>query len=121
MLAALSEETFGTYVGDGNGADDRASIQLPKTQSVVMLDPKRRLEDGNGNDEVGGEKDVLFPINRQTMGIEWLFDNIEVSCNIGQGREFVDDVVVCIGFDYASWRSSSYGAHVSDEKSSDRC
>jgi len=86
-----------------------------------MLDPKGRLQDGNGNDEVGGEKDVLVPINGQTMGIEWLFHNIEISGNIGQGREFVDDVVVCIGFDDASWRSSSCGPHVGDEESSERC
>lgn len=71
-----------------------------------MLNPKGRLEDRDGNDEVRCEDDILVPVNGQTVRVERFFDDVEISCNISEGWEFVDDVVVCIGFNKSSWGSS---------------
>jgi hypothetical protein len=104
-----------TYIWNCNRADNGARSEIPETQGIIMHNAKRRFKDGNWDHKIRGENDVVFPVNSQPVRVEWLFDDIESSCDIC--GEFVDDVVICIGFYQTTGRSSCCRAHVRDEKS----
>ena len=42
-----------------------------------MLDAQGRLENGQGNDEVAGEEDVVLPVDTQAVGRELLPEDVE--------------------------------------------
>jgi hypothetical protein len=71
----------GTYVGESDGADDLAVVEAPETQSVGPLDAQSGLQDGDGNDEVRGQDDVVLPIDVESVRGELLSENVELdSC-----------------------------------------
>lgn len=107
-------------IGDGDRADDLAGAQLPQAEGVGLLDTVdgSRLEDGDWDDEVRGQDDVVLEINGEAMGAELLAENIEGGRNIF--GPFVDDVEIGIGFDETAWRRADSRAHVSDEETTIR-
>ena len=71
-------------VGNGDSADDLAGIEFPKAESISLLDSKRRgrLENGDGNNEVRGEDELLVPVNGETVWAELLAENVQGGTNI---------------------------------------
>lgn len=103
-------------IGDGDGADDLAGAEFPEAECVGLLDPtdRSRLENGNWDDEVGCQDDVVLPVNGQTMGTELLAKNVECAFDIF--GPLVDDVEIGIGLNETSRRSTNRGAHVGNEE-----
>jgi hypothetical protein len=64
-------------VGDGDGRNDGACVQGPETEGVGMLDAKRRLEDGDWDDEIRSQEDVLLEVDRQPVRRELLLKDIK--------------------------------------------
>jgi hypothetical protein len=103
-----------TTIWDFNRADDSSGWQVPEAESVGMLDSQAGLQDGDRNDEVRCQDDVLLPVDTETVGRELLAENVECASDIL--GPFVDDVVVGICF-YEASRGCSYGrAHVGNEE-----
>lgn len=67
-------------VGDLNGGDNLAVIKAPEAESVGFLDTKGgdRLENAQGHDKIGSEDNVLLKVDRQAVGAELLFKNVEL-------------------------------------------
>lgn len=101
-------------VGDGDGAEDGAGLQVPQAQSVGAQDLERRLEDAERHDEVGCQDDVLVPVDAQAVRAELLAQDVEQARNVF--GPLVDDVEVGVGLDEAAGRGADGGAHVRDEE-----
>lgn len=59
-----------------------------------MLDSQAGLQDGDGNNEVRCQHDVLLPVDTEAVGGELLAQDVECAGDIL--GPFVDDVVVLI-------------------------
>lgn len=59
-----------------------------------------RLENGDGNNEVGREDDVLVPVDGEAVGGELLAEDIEGSRNVFW--PFVDDIEIGVSLDKAA-------------------
>lgn len=120
-------------VGDGQGADDGALLEVPQAESVGVDDACAGLEDGDGDDEVRGEDQVGIPVDGETVGGKGLPEDVDGAGQIL--RVLSDDVEVLVGLDEATWGGTDGGwevlelvkwaieamvltAHVGDEESS---
>lgn len=101
-----------TTVGDGQGADDGAAVEVPQTQGVGMDNARAGLEDGDRDDEVRGEDQVVFPVDGETVGSKGLAENVDGAGQIL--RVLSDDVEVLVGLDEATWRGTNGGWEVLD-------
>ena len=80
--AVLKQRT--SYVRKSNGVDDLAVVKTPKSQGVRPLDTQSRLQNGNRNDKVGGQDDVVLPVNIKTVRRELLAEDVELTqCQLG--------------------------------------
>lgn len=107
-----------TYIGNGNGANDGASREIPQAQRVGLLDAQSGLQDRDGNDKVRSQNDVAVPVDRQPMGGVLLPEDVEGAGHVGQGGPLGNDVKVLVRLDQAAGRSADRGAHVRDEEAS---
>lgn len=103
-------------VGDGDGADDLARAEFPETEGVGLLNAVDAggFEDGDWDDEVRGQDDVLLEIDAEAVRAELLAKDVQ-----GRGhifRPLVDDVELSIGLDETAWGRADCGAHVGDEE-----
>ena len=99
--------SYPTYIGNQDGADDGSLGQIPQPQGVIRDFTKTRLQDGKGNNEIGGQNDVFVPIDAQTVRIEVVSKYIDVGFDIF--RVLGDDVELVIGFDQATGGGSCGG------------
>jgi hypothetical protein len=80
-LCKLLLRRRGTYVGESDGADDLAVVEAPETQSVGPLDAESGLQDGDGDDKVRGQDNVVLPVDVESVRGELLSENVELdSC-----------------------------------------
>lgn len=124
-----------TTVGNGQGADDGALLEVPEAEGVGVDDAGAGLEDRDGDDEVGGQDQVGFPVDGETVGSKGLAEDVDGAGQIL--RVLGDDVEVLVGLDKATWGGTDGGwevlelgkweteamvltAHVGDEESSIR-
>jgi hypothetical protein len=96
-------------VGDGDGRDDFARVELPEAKRVCFLDAhgRSRLEDRDGDDKVGGQDELLVEVDGQTVRRELLAEDVESRRHIF--GPLVDDVEVGISLDETAWRGSDGG------------
>lgn len=94
-------------VGDGKGADDGALLEVPEAKGVGVDDAGAGLEDGDWDDEVGGEDQVGFPVDGETVGSKGLAEDVDGAGQIL--RVLSDDVEVLVGLDEATWGGTDGG------------
>jgi hypothetical protein len=94
-------------IRDSDSGDDLATIEFPQTESVSLLDADgaSRLEDGDRDNKVGSQYDLLIEVDGQTMGRELLAEDVEGRLDIFW--PFVDDVEVGISLNETTWRSTN--------------
>lgn len=97
-------------VGDGQGADDGAAVEVPQTQGVGVDNARAGLQDGDRDDEVRGENQVVLPVDGETVGGKGLAENVDGAGQIL--RVLSDDVEVLIGLDEATWGGTDGGWEV---------
>lgn len=83
-------------VWDGDGGDDGPGGEAPETQRVCLLDAVGGLEDGQGDDEIRGQDDVLVKVDAQTVRGELFAKNVEKTVHVLW--PFVEDVALSISF-----------------------
>lgn len=66
------------YIRNYDGADDTFIGEVPQTQGVIRNFTQTWLQDGKGNNEIGGKNDIFVPIDGQTMRIEGVLKNVGV-------------------------------------------
>lgn len=103
------------YIGNGKGAENLSRVEIPEAQGIGMAHSKTRLQDSNRLDEVGGQDELLLPIDAKTVRRELLLKNVEGAFHIL--RPFVNDVKVGISLNETTGRSTNGRAHVGDEES----
>lgn len=103
-----------THLGDGDGRDDGASVEVPQAQGIGLLDTKSGLENGDGNDKVRGENNLLVKVDAEAVGRELLAENVEGTLDIL--GPLVDDVATGISLNKTARSSANGTAHVGDEE-----
>lgn len=101
-------------VRDGDGANNGSLLKVPETQGVRPGNLKTRLQDGQRDDEIGGETDVLLPVDSESVRRELLSKNVELACNVF--GMLGDDVVVGVEFNQAARGCSHSRPHVCHEE-----
>lgn len=67
-----------TYVRKGDRVDNLTVVERPEPERVCPLNAERWLENGDGNDKVTGQDDVLVKVNIQSMGTELLAQDVQL-------------------------------------------
>ena len=101
-------------VGDGDGGENLAAIEVPKTESVSPLDTSSGLKDGQRDDEVRGEDELVLPVDAQTMGRELLLKDVESA--LGVLRPLVENVTLGVSLNETAGGGADSTAHVGDEE-----
>lgn len=105
-----------TTVGDGQGADDGAGVEVPEAQGVGMDYAQAGLEDSDWDDEVRGENQVVLPVDGETVGGKGLAEDVDGAGQVlGVLR---NDVEVLVGLDETTWGGTDGVTHVGDEETS---
>lgn len=63
----LDRRMHSTYIGNGNGGDNLASVKIPETKSISLLNTRGRLEDGQRDNKVRSKDDLLLPVDAQAV------------------------------------------------------
>lgn len=96
-----------TTVGDGQSADNGAAVEVPQAEGVGVDNACAWLQDGDRDDEVRGEDQVVLPVDGETVGSKGLAENVDGGGQIL--RVLSDDVEILIGLDETTWGGTDGG------------
>ncbi len=92
-----------THIRNSQSSDNSSWIQIPKPQSVRMLDTKRWLQDGYRNKKIRSKNEVLVPIDANA--VEAKFSSHDVKGFWKIFWNLMNNIEICISFNKASGKS----------------
>ena len=94
-----------TYIWNSNGADNLSVVISPETKGVVTVDTKSRLENGNRDNEIRSQDEVLLEIDCESVRVELLSQDVKGAGDISWVLS--NDIKVAVCFDETTGRCTN--------------